>query len=244
MDVGDNLDKHIDRFFRVSFNIDITISIKFSCYTGIITCNLTTVKNDSLGEGNAHRQQKQENDREFFHSGKIFDKDIKNMDSLSEIKKSIKKITSGERTCRIFTAKVVRADGETCEVDYEGLRLTDVRLRSVVNGEESGVLLTPKADSFVTVADLSGDLTQTVVIGFSEVESVDITAGGEIHLNGDSFGGLIRIEDLVGDLNRIVETFNSHTHTVADGVAAPPEMPMNRINRNSIENDKIKHGDR
>ena len=166
------------------------------------------------------------------------------MDSLSEIKRSIKKITSEGRTCRIFTAKVVRADGETCEVDYEGLRLTDVRLRSVVNGEESGVLLTPKADSFVTVADLSGDLTQTVVVGFSEVESVDITAGGEIHLNGDSFGGLIRIEDLVNDLNNIVSAFNSHTHAVAGGVASPTELPMNRIYRNDFENTRIKHGDR
>lgn len=166
------------------------------------------------------------------------------MDSLSEIKKSIKKITSGERMCRIFTAKVVRADGETCEVDYEGLRLTDVRLRAVVNGEESGVMLTPKAGSYVTVADLSGDLSQTVVIGFSEVESVDITAGGEIHLNGDSFGGLIRIEDLVNDLSNIVNTFNTHTHTVANGVAAIPEVSMNPISRNDFENTRIKHGDR
>lgn len=166
------------------------------------------------------------------------------MDSLSEIKKSIKKITSGERVCHIFTAKVVRADGETCEVDYEGLRLTDVRLRAVVNGEESGVLLTPKADSFVTVADLSGDLSQTVVIGFSEVESVDIIAGGEIHLNGDSFGGLVKIQELVGDLMNIVTTFNAHTHTVADIVSTSPSLSMSNIDASALENTRIKHGDR
>lgn len=166
------------------------------------------------------------------------------MESLSEIRKSIQKMSSGGRTCSIFTAKVERVDGEVCEVEYEGLRLTDVRLRAVVNGEESGVMLTPKEDSYVTVADLAGDMTQLVAIGFSEVERVDITAGGDIHLNGDSFGGLIRIEDLVNDLSNIVNTFNTHTHTVANGVTTVPPMQMNPITRNDFENTRIKHGDR
>ena len=166
------------------------------------------------------------------------------MESLSEIRKSIQKMSSGGRTCSIFTAKVERVDGEVCEVTYEGLRLTGVRLRAVVNGEESGVMLTPKVGSYVTVADLGGDMTQLVVIGFSEVESVDITAGGEIHLNGDSFGGMVKIQELVGDLMNIVATFNAHTHTVADGVATPPSLPMNNIDAGALENKRIKHGDR
>lgn len=163
------------------------------------------------------------------------------MDSLSEIKKSIKKITSGERMCRIFTAKVVRADGETCEVDYEGLRLTDVRLRAVVNGEESGVMLTPKAGSYVTVADLSGDLTRTEIIGYSELDKIEIACDGDIVFNGGSLGGLIKIEDLVSDLMNIVTTFNAHTHTVANGVTTVPPMQMNPITRGELEDTKIKH---
>lgn len=165
------------------------------------------------------------------------------MESLSEIRKSIRKMSSPRGMCKIFTAKVTRVDGEVCEVDYEGLRLTDVRLRAVVNGKESGVLLTPKADSFVTVADLSGDLTQMVVIGFSEVERVDVTAGGEIHLNGDSFGGLVKIQELVGDLMNIVTTFNAHTHPVAGGVTAVPSQTMSNIDAGALENTRIKHGD-
>lgn len=166
------------------------------------------------------------------------------MESLSEIRKSIQKMSSGGRTCSIFTAKVERVDGEVCEVDYEGLRLTGVRLRAVVNGEESGVMLTPKVGSYVTVADLGGDMTQLVVIGFSEVESVDITAGGEIHLNGDSFGGLVKIQELVGDLMNIVTTFNAHTHTVADVVSTPPSLSMSNIDASALEDTRIKHGDR
>ncbi len=166
------------------------------------------------------------------------------MESLSEIKKSIQKMSSVNRKCSIFTAKVERVDGEVCEVTYEGLRLTGVRLRAVVNGEESGVMLTPKEDSYVTVADLAGDMTQLVAIGFSEVERVDVTAGGEIHLNGDSFGGLVKIQELVGYLRNIVTTFNSHTHTVAGNVTAFPSLYMNNIDAGALENKRIKHGDR
>jgi len=163
------------------------------------------------------------------------------MNPLSEIRKSIKGMTSGNG--RLFTAKVLSADDETCCVEIDGLVVSDVQLRAVVNGEESGILITPKTGSYVTVADLSGDLTRIVVVGFSEVEKISIDAEADIVINGGGYGGLIRIEDLVGAINRLVEVFNSHTHTVVEAVAKSPELQMQRLNRNDIENTHIKHGD-
>ena len=76
------------------------------------------------------------------------------MDDLSKIKRSIRRIAGGgSRWC--FTAKLKSVDGEVCSVETEGLTLTDVRLRAVVNGEESKMLVTPKTESYVTYA-LSG----------------------------------------------------------------------------------------
>ena len=165
------------------------------------------------------------------------------MDPLNEIKKSIMVMSSGNGRAGLYTAKVLSTDGETCCVDIDGLTASDVRLRAVVNGEESGILVTPKTGSHVTVADLSGDLTRLVVIGFSEVEKVEINASAEIVINGGGCGGLVKIENLVNELNRLVQTFNSHTHAVPNGTSSVPSTPASSFSTSTLENTKIKHGE-
>ena len=143
----------------------------------------------------------------------------------------------------LFTAKVLSTDGETCCVDADGLVLSDVQLRAVVNGEESGILITPKTGSYVTVADLSGDLTRIVVVGFSEVEKISIDAETDIVINGGGYGGLIKIEDLVDELNRLVQTFNSHTHVVPNGTSNAPSTLASSFSTSTLENTKVRHGE-
>lgn len=163
------------------------------------------------------------------------------MNPLSEIRKSIKGMASGGGG--LFTAKVLSADGETCCVDIDGLVVSDVQLRAVVNGEESGILITPKTGSYVTVADLSGDLTRIVVVGFSEVEKISIDAETDIVINGGGYGGLIKIEDLVDELNRLVQTFNSHTHVVPNGTSNAPSTLASSFSTSTLENTKVRHGE-
>lgn len=163
------------------------------------------------------------------------------MNPLSEIRKSIKGMTSGNG--RLFTAKVLSTDEETCCVDADGLVLSDVQLRAVVNGEESGILITPKTGSYVTVADLSGDLTRIVVVGFSEVEKISIDAETNIVINGGGYGGLIKIEDLVDELNRLVQIFNSHTHVVPNGTSNAPSTLASSFSTSTLENTKVRHGE-
>lgn len=165
------------------------------------------------------------------------------MDSLSEIRESIRNMAAGTGGAGIFTAKVLSTDGETCCVDIDGLVVSDVRLRAVVNGEESGILVTPKTGSYVTVADLSGNLTRLVVVGFSEVEKISIDAETDIVINGGGYGGLIKIEDLVDELNRLVQTFNSHTHVVPNGTSNAPSTLANSFSTSTLENTKIRHGE-
>ena len=165
------------------------------------------------------------------------------MDPLSEIRESIRNMSSGNGSAGIFTAKVLSTDGESCCVEIDGLVVSDVHLRAVVNGEESGILITPKTGSYVTVADLSGNLTRIVVVGFSEVEKISIDAETDIVINGGGYGGLIKIEDLVNELNRLVQTFNTHTHVVPNGTSDVPSILAGSFSKSTLENTHIKHGE-
>ena len=95
----------------------------------------------------------------------------------------------------------------------------------------------------MTVADLSGDLTRIVVVGFSEVEKISIDAETDIVINGGGYGGLIKIEDLVDELNRLVQTFNSHTHVVPNGTSNAPSTLASSFSTSTLENTKIRHGE-
>ena len=39
--------------------------------------------------------------------------------------------------------------------------------------------------------------------------------GGAIHINGDAFGGLVKIDELTTKLNLLVASFNAHSHVSA-----------------------------
>lgn len=106
-------------------------------------------------------------------------------------------------------------DDTTCTVQVDELRLSGVRLRSVVNKEETGILITPKVGSYVLVTDLSGGNMRVLVVSmYSEVDKITI--------NGGKNDGLININDLtdklnklVGEVNALKDKFNGHTHIVS-----------------------------
>ena len=135
------------------------------------------------------------------------------MNPLSEIKESIQKMASKGGAGIVFNAKVKSVQGDTtCTVELDGLTVSDVRLRAVVNSETSKILVTPKTGSYVLVADLSGDLSQLAVVGYSEVEKIEVDANDKIIFNGGENKGLIQIEKLTQKLNDLVNKFNQHTH--------------------------------
>lgn len=159
-------------------------------------------------------------------------------DVYSEIKSRIRQM-NGHKTPLLLTGKVESVDGETCTVSVGDLKLTDVRLRSVVNGESSKLLITPKTGSFVTVIDLSSELRELEVIGYSEIEAIDIETGGDINikckgdtnldcdgtvtLNGGDNKGLVKLQELNDNLNSIknyISALKSAINTGLNGVGA------------------------
>lgn len=148
------------------------------------------------------------------------------MEPLSEIRKSIRGMAARTGKSGCFTAKVKAVNSETCSVELDGLTLTDVRLRAVVNGENSKILVTPEIGSYVLVADLAGDLSQLAVVGYSEVKKIEVDTD-KVIFNGGNNHGLVNINDLTQklnaieqDINTLKSIFTSWTPVVEDGGAA------------------------
>jgi hypothetical protein len=179
------------------------------------------------------------------------------MDVYSKIGMSIRRIakTDGSQRPVILPAKVEKVAGETCTVTIDGLTVTDVRLRAVVNNNTEQLFIQPRAGSYVLVADL-GDLRQLVVITYSEVEkihvkisdtTIDIDDDGVVFNNG-GLKGLVKIEAMVewmsklhGDLTTLQGLLSMSPvagNGAPLGIVFNPTTPLPQVD--SFENKKIK----
>lgn len=183
------------------------------------------------------------------------------MDTYGKIKQRLQELCQSGGTPSAFVlAKVKKVDGQTCSVLIGDLELADVRLRAVVNQEESGILITPKEGSFVMITDLSnGRMSDWAVAMYSEVDKVEFNSGKN--------DGLININDLTDKLNKLVDEvnnlkdkFNGHTHSCdlsvsttggptaqsgyAQGNSSTPSdtaSAATKFDKSDYEDDKITH---
>lgn len=154
----------------------------------------------------------------------------------------------------LLLAKVVSVNGDTCSVDVDGLVLTDVRLRAVVNGENSKLLITPKVGSHVLLADQSGNMSQLAVIGYSEIEKIEVDTES-ITINGGENDGIVKVIELTEKLNNLEKDINAlkdvlknWTPVVYDGGTALKAgaakwfgQKLTETKQEDIENELIKH---
>lgn len=163
------------------------------------------------------------------------------MDDIHKIKECLREL-AGFAPIETEVAKVLSVDGAACKVSRvrDGMVIDKVRLNAITTADK-GIVVIPKTGTYVLVSRL-GEVNWFVTL-CGEVEKISIDAEADIVINGGQLGGLIKIEDLIGSINHMVETFNSHTHTVAETLAKQVEIPMQRLNRNDIENTHIKHGE-
>lgn len=186
------------------------------------------------------------------------------MDIYAQIKDSIKEIV-GKTKLVLSIAKVVSVDGDVCTCELDGLQVSDVRLRAVLNGKSERILITPKKDSYVLVYDMSiGLMRDFVVVSYSEIEKVNIEIGetsievkdGKICINGGENDGLVKIAELTNKLNELVNAFNNHTHSgviteVSGGSGAPavgtpgntgaPVSTAKTFTKDDYEDTKVTH---
>jgi hypothetical protein len=162
-----------------------------------------------------------------------------------EIPEIIRMMTTDKFTFdKAVLGKVISVSGSTCNVlaVERDVELIDVRLQTEAS---NGVLLTPAVDSFVICAPIND--VEFVVVMYSAIDSIKLLDG--------SFGGLIKIEDLVekvnnleSNVNDILNALNGITITLAPSGAVPfapffaAIAALTPTQVSDIENDKIQHG--
>lgn len=184
------------------------------------------------------------------------------MGTYTEIRNKIRAMT-GQKTPLLLTGKVESVSGETCTVSIGDLKLTGVRLRSVVNDEASKLLITPAKDSYVTIIDLSGELRETEVIGYSQIEAIDIETGSDININcngnvtfnkGENEGMVIakkvtdKLNALENEIKKLKTVFSTWSPVAYDGGAVLKALltaqwatPIAITQEKELRNDKVKH---
>ncbi len=178
------------------------------------------------------------------------------MDDLSKIRRSIKSIASTGSGYGIYLAEVLEVSGQTCSVRIDGITLSDVKLRAIINTKhQSQLLITPKVGSLILVADLSGGkFTDMVVFAFSEIEKVELTAP-KIVLNGGKNEGTVKVQPLVDRLNALENDINSLKRIFTTWTPAPNDggatlktnianwsaSSLSITSKNNIENPDVLH---
>ena len=164
-----------------------------------------------------------------------------------EIAQSIRDIV-GVKPFDTFVCTVKSVEGATCTVVrvLDNLEIPDVRL-NCHSTENSGIVITPKVDSYVLVTSIDGH--SHFVSQCSEVEKITINCNTKITINDGKNDGIIKIKELTQKLNNLVNTFNSHTHEVSTegtaaaqtGTAAAVTAKASKFNQSDYEDTKVTH---
>jgi hypothetical protein len=175
---------------------------------------------------------------------------------------SIQKIagTFKEDKVSIYLAEVKSIEGNTCTCYIEDdVEVPNCQLQASVC---DGLLIVPTIGSNVVI--MTSIKNDNYVVQYSDIDSyylqvgdgsIEILNDGSITLNDGSFGGLIKIIELVTKLNNIenlvndlVAKYNTHTHLVSS--VGSPTAPTTTTETNTltptqqadIENTKITQG--
>lgn len=171
------------------------------------------------------------------------------------IKEVIDRMLKQRLKPQVVVGKVTKVDASNmvCDIEVKGKpKLYDVRLRSVANGTDEGVLVTPKTGSYVLVGLINNREESAFVCGYSEVEKIRLITK-DIELGSDAFGGLVKVEELTKKLNelekglnKLAKSYDNHTHPAPGGTTSPintvSSISIPVTSQSEIENKNVKHG--
>jgi hypothetical protein len=150
----------------------------------------------------------------------------------------------------IVVGTVKSFSASNCTIDVElnqGGLIDEVRIRAVIDGVQSGIMVEPKIGSYVLLGLINGNKESLFVLGFSEIVKYHLKAD-KIEFNGEAFGGLVKIDTLIERINRLENNFLTHIHTTPAGPSGTPQdatlapivfTPTLKI---ELENPNVKHG--
>lgn len=176
------------------------------------------------------------------------------MASNRELRDAIRRIVGYEKQYSIIAeVKSVDKEKRTCVVvPLNGqVELTDVRLQSI-QSSTSGIYLEPAIGSYVIVGFI--DENEAFIALTEKIEEIEIIASGTVKINGDEFGGLVKINELKSQIEKntnllkaIQNAFSLWIPVTSDGganlkLASASFINLGTANLENIENEKIRHG--
>lgn len=120
-------------------------------------------------------------------------------------------------------------DKRICDITIDDdLTLNNCRLNAIIDSYSNKLLIVPKDNSMVAFIAIGGKLTEPLVIACSEIEKILLTIGesdiliedGKIEMNGGNLGGLIKLQQLESNLNKL-KKYVEDLATMASTAMAP-----------------------
>ena len=161
-----------------------------------------------------------------------------------EICEAIRRI-AGLKGSPLLLAEVTAVKAATIDVRVGGLTLTDVGLLPAEADASAATIICPAVGSTVLLADLRGDLSRLVVVGYTAIESIT--------QHGGKNGGYVKVAELTARLNAIETKINEILTTLNATVIPTPSgtyplstnfskvQQLDKTAATSIENTKLKH---
>lgn len=185
---------------------------------------------------------------------------------MSDIKQAIESILKSKLVTSTMTGKVVDFDESTytatVKMNANDLEIDKVRVRSIegnVSGTTLGLFIQPKINSIVQVSVINNDIRQLFISAYSEIEFYKIKTNDVVELQGNDFGGLIKIDNLktqydaniaaiktavIAGFTAVDTALNAIVPLSGVSVAAfnASAGTITNLNKNSLENTNVKHG--
>lgn len=152
------------------------------------------------------------------------------MDTPAQIKALIKQIVGANPNLPI-TGKVVSVEGESCTVEIiSGLKVSDVKLKATISGQDNFILVTPKIGSSVIMLSSTGDLNNLTVIKADQFEKMEISQGGLIILIDSADGKIsiknnsVTLKEILTDLATLLKGIKVYTGVGPSGTPLPDSI--------------------
>jgi hypothetical protein len=189
------------------------------------------------------------------------------MSEIDDIRKSVRKIV-GKQELTTYLCKVESVDWDkrVCHVSHDsGIEFFKARLRSVLNNKKTGICLKPKKGSMVLVQVIEGVKQAAQVIGYEEIESVEIIIDNTkfvadkdgLVINDGNNKGVPILDKIKDNFDAIKKYLDIEKQAISAGIKAvgaalaangaagatafDTAMASNTLTFTDMENKKVKH---
>jgi hypothetical protein len=177
------------------------------------------------------------------------------------IKELIRKIVDPMIKPTLYVGTVKKFNSTDWTIDVElnrGATIEEVRIKSIIGDEASGIFIEPVINSKVLIATIEDKIEDCVLISVDAIKKFKLNATELIEFNSSDFGGIVKIKELEENLNSLksfVEAMKLATSTGLNAVGVGPAangatakaafdsaMIGRKVQFKEMENKKVKHG--